>query len=210
MATEGKLSVVSLVLSIVALIIAIVGVGIQGPKGDLGPIGPAGDNGPAGPEGPEGPQGPQGLPGDWNALRLRFEFDLTTFPQVDDWLVDIAFIDASGSCYASARSGHSRFVEPRHIDVTFNRTLCEGVSVSIEVYAYLHLSDNLIDIDPTPRAQGGQQCGLPTQLDPDGCYLTVDGYILGSTISGSVDGRDDGILLDTGPQGLMTYAVSRQ
>lgn len=184
--------------------------GPEGPQGSEGPPGPQGDEGqigPQGPPGPQGPQGPQGLPGDWDVLRIRFDFDLETFPEVDDWLVDIAFIDATGMCYASARSGHSRFVIPKHIDASFDRSLCEGVTVTVEVYAYLHLSDNLIDIDPRTSGQGGQRCGLISPLNPNGCFLTINSYILGNTISGSADGRNDGFILDL-RDGLITYTLS--
>lgn len=204
MAAQGRLSIVSVILACVALILAVVGVVLPGPQGEQGVTGPQGEEGPVGPEGPQGPQGQQG---DWDVIRLRFGFTLDTFPYVEDWLVDVAFIDVPDVCYASARSGHSRFVTPKHIDVSFNRTQCEGVSVSVEVYAYLHLSDNLIDIDPTTAGQGGQRCGLTSPLDPEGCFLTIGSYTIGSTHSGSADGRDDGFLLDTGPQGLMTYSL---
>ncbi|MFQ6107154.1 MAG: hypothetical protein ACE5QF_06170, partial [Thermoplasmata archaeon] len=121
---DGKTSVVAVILAITALIIAAIGVVTPGPAG---PQGPQGEQGIQGEQGPQGEQGEQGLPGDWNVLRLRFSFTLETFPIVDDWLVDIAFKDST--CNGYARSGHSRFVAPEYIDVNFNRTLCEGVSV---------------------------------------------------------------------------------
>jgi len=138
------------------------------------------------------------------ALVIRVSF--LTFTQDNmpssgnDWLIDIEI--AGGNCVAQGRTGHSRYVVPKYLDLSTNRTVCTGAAVTVKLYAYWHLDDALIDIDPKP-ADG--RCGLASPTDPAGCFLTLT-YTVGTTVTGSADGNADGFLLDA-YDGQLQYRI---
>lgn len=72
-----------------------------------------------------------------------------------DWLIDAQITKWNGgnnSVISQERSGHSRYFMPQYIDMTihgFNRTQLIGQTVQIEFVAYWHISDAVIDINPT-------------------------------------------------------------
>ena len=117
----------------------------------------------------------------------------------NDWLIDVEI--SGGNCVAQGRTGHSRYVVPKYLDLNTNRSLCSGATVTVKLYAYWHLDDALIDIDPNP-ASG--RCLLPPAA-PAGCYLTLT-YRIGTTLTGSVDGNSDGYVLDNW-DGNLQYRV---
>jgi prefoldin subunit 5 len=115
-------------------------------------------------------------------------------PGGEDWLIDIKLENPaiSGiSSYVYGRTGHSRFVTPNYLDLSVDSTWM-GANVKITIYAYWHLSDQLIDINPNP-ADGRTYLGATAV--PDGARLIL-WYTIGTTTQGSVDGNDDGYLLD--------------
>jgi predicted nucleic acid-binding Zn-ribbon protein len=68
-----------------------------------------------------------------------------------DWLID-AQVTWNGLVISQSRTGHSRFFVPEYIDLSvqgFNRTQLLGQSVRIELVAYWHAQDAVIDINPT-------------------------------------------------------------
>ena len=111
-----------------------------------------------------------------------------TPPGGQDYLFDA---EAEGpSVYAQARTGHSRFIKPRYLDlVVRNGTGFIGVQVIIKLYAYWHLDDVVIDIDPDPAH------GRTIGTDPSGGYLTLS-YTIGTVLQGTVNGNDDRYALD--------------
>jgi hypothetical protein len=117
----------------------------------------------------------------------------------NDWLIDVGI---SGACEAQGRTGHSRFVVPAYLDLSLNRIACSGAAVSIRIYAYWHLDDALIDIDPNP---GNGRCGVLSPTDPAGCFFILS-YTIGATVTGSADGNADGYVLDA-YDGVLQYRV---
>jgi len=124
------------------------------------------------------------------AIRINFVNFIpdNTPPGGEDYLFDA---EATGpNIYAQARTGHSRFIKPRYLDLVIrNGKQFIGVQVTIKLYAYWHLDDVVIDIDPDP--DHGRTIGT----NPSGGYLTL-GYTIGTVPSGSVNGNDDGYALD--------------
>lgn len=109
-------------------------------------------------------------------------------PGGEDYLFDGEVVGTS--IYAQDRTGHSRFIEPRYLDLVIeNGTQFMGDQVAINIYAYWHLDDMVIDIDPDPAH------GRTIGTDPNGGYLTLS-YTIGSVLQGNIDGDDDGYLLD--------------
>jgi len=105
-----------------------------------------------------------------------------------DYLFD-AEVEGPG-VYAQARTGHSRFIKPRYLDlVVRNGTRFIGTQVTIKLYAYWHLDDVVIDIDPNPAH------GRTIGTNPSGGYLTLS-YTIGTVLQGTVNGNDDGYVLD--------------
>jgi len=124
------------------------------------------------------------------AIRINF---LSFIPDVtppggEDYLFDA---EAEGpGVYAQARTGHSRFIKPRYLDLVIrNGTRFVGIQVTIKLYAYWHLDDVVIDIDPDPAH------GRTIGTDPSGGYLTLS-YTIGTFLQGTVNGNDDGYALD--------------
>ena len=130
---------------------------------------------------------------------LTFTSDIVP-PSGNDWLIDVELV--GGSCAAQGRTGHSRYVVPRSLDLSLNRSLCSGAAVTVKLYAYWHLDDALIDIDPN-AADG--RCGLASPTNPAGCFLTL-AYTVGTTLNGSADGNGDGYLLDA-YDGQLQYRI---
>ena len=109
-------------------------------------------------------------------------------PGGEDYLFDGEAVGTD--IYAQARTGHSRFVEPRYLDLVVpNGVQFIGDQVTISIYAYWHLDDMVIDIDPDPA--NGRTIGT----DPAGGYLTLT-YTIGTILQGAVDGNDDAYILD--------------
>jgi len=109
-----------------------------------------------------------------------------------DYLIDVKLSWASGvKAYVYGRTGHSRFVVPNYLDLSVNRTLM-GSTVQIAIFAYWHLDDYPIDIDPDP-AHG---IVIFTPSYSSGASLSLQYTLGGSALEGSVDGNDDGFLLD--------------
>jgi len=109
-------------------------------------------------------------------------------PGGEDYLFDAEAVGTS--IYAQDRTGHSRFIEPRYLDLFVqNGTQFIGDQVTISIYAYWHLDDMVIDIDPDPAH------GRTIGTDPNGGYLTLT-YTIGTVLEGNVDGNDDGYILD--------------
>lgn len=111
-----------------------------------------------------------------------------TPPGGEDYLFDA---EAEGpGVYAQARTGHSRFIKPRYLDLVIrNGMLFIGTQVTIKLYAYWHLDDVVIDIDPDPAH------GRTIGTNPSGGYLTLS-YTIGTVLQGTVNGNDDGYVLD--------------
>jgi len=111
-----------------------------------------------------------------------------TPPGGEDYLFDA---EAEGlNMYAQARTGHSRFIKPRYLDLVIrNGTHFIGTQVTIKLYAYWHLDDVVIDIDPDPAH------GRTIGTNPSGGYLTLS-YTIGTVLQGTVNGNDDGYALD--------------
>lgn len=68
-----------------------------------------------------------------------------------DWLID-AQVTWNGSVISQSRTGHSRFFTPEYVDLSvlgINRTQLLGQNVLIELVAYWHAQDAVIDINPT-------------------------------------------------------------
>jgi len=106
-------------------------------------------------------------------------------PGGEDYLFDAEAIGTN--IYAQDRTGHSRFIEPKYLDLVIeNGTQFIGDQVTISIYAYWHLDDVVIDIDPVQ--------GPTIGTNPDGGYLTLT-YTIGTVLQGSVDGNDDGFVL---------------
>lgn len=106
-------------------------------------------------------------------------------PGGEDYLFDGEAVGTD--IYAQDRTGHSRFIEPRYLDlIVQNGTQFIGDQVTISIYAYWHLDDVVIDIDPIE--------GPTIGTNPDGGYLTLT-YTIGTVLQGSVDGNDDGFVL---------------
>jgi len=124
------------------------------------------------------------------AIRINFVSFIpdNTPPGGEDYLFDA---EATGpNIYAQARTGHSRFIKPRYLDlVVRNGKQFIGAPVTIKLYAYWHLDDVVIDIDPDPAH------GRTIGTNPSGGYLTLS-YAIGTVLSGSVNGNDDGYALD--------------
>jgi len=126
------------------------------------------------------------------AIVIRINF-LTVTPDAvppggEDYLFDAEAVGTN--IYAQDRTGHSRFIEPRYLDLVIeNGTQFIGDQVTINIYAYWHLDDMVIDIDPDPAH------GRTIGTDPNGGYLTLT-YTIGTVLQGSVDGNDDGYILD--------------
>jgi len=118
---------------------------------------------------------------------LSFVPDATP-PGGQDYLFDA---EAEGpSVYAQARTGHSRFIKPRYLDLVIrNGTSFIGTQVTMKLYAYWHLDDVVIDIDPDPAH------GRTIGTDSSGGYLTLS-YTIGTVLQGAVNGNDDGYVLD--------------
>jgi len=110
----------------------------------------------------------------------------------NDYLLDVKLSwGPSAESYVYGRTGHSRFVVPNYLDLSVSRTLT-GSTVEITIFAYWHLDDYPIDIDPDP-AHG---IVIFTPSHNSGASLSLQ-YILGSlALQGSVDGKDDGFLVD--------------
>ena len=107
-------------------------------------------------------------------------------PGGEDYLIDCEAVGTD--IYAQARTGHSRFIEPRYLDLVVpNGVQFIGDQITISIYAYWHLNDMVIDIDPV----GGPTIGT----DPTGGYLSLT-YTIGTILQGAVDGNDDLRLLD--------------
>jgi len=107
-----------------------------------------------------------------------------------DYLFDVKLSWGLGiESYVYGRTGHSRFVSPNYLDLSVNRTLM-GSTVEITIFAYWHLDDYPIDIDPDPVH--GKVIYTPTYSS--GASLSLQ-YTVGSpALQGSVDGNDDGFL----------------
>jgi len=118
---------------------------------------------------------------------LSFVPDATP-PGGEDYLFDA---EAEGpGVYAQARTGHSRFIKPRYLDLVIrNATRFIGVQVTIKLYAYWHLDDVVIDIDPDPAHD------RTIGTNPNGGYLTLS-YTIGTVLQGTVNGNDDAYILD--------------
>jgi hypothetical protein len=129
----------------------------------------------------------------------------------DDWLIDESAV-GSGGCYNVGRTPESRYVTPEWIDLNFNRT-CLGQSFTINLYAYWHSDDSLIDIDPV--FEGTDSCvpilGVtePREAGPD-CALDISGYVLGSApMNGDAVGVNGPLVSSpvTGYVGNLTWSV---
>ncbi len=109
-------------------------------------------------------------------------------PGGKDFLIDCEAVGTD--IYAQARTGHSRFIEPTYLDLVVpDGVQFIGDQVAISIYAYWHLDDMVIDIDPDPA--NGRTIGT----DPTGGYLTLT-YTIGTVLQGAVDGNDDLFVLD--------------
>ena len=109
-------------------------------------------------------------------------------PGGEDYLLDV---EVEGSeIYSQARTGHSRFIKPRYLDLVIRNGMpFMGAQVTVRIYAYWHLDDMVIDIDPNPAH------GRTIGTNPEGGYLTLT-YVIGDVIQDSVDGNDDTYLAD--------------
>ena len=109
-------------------------------------------------------------------------------PGGEDYLIDCEAVGTD--IYAQARTGHSRFIQPTYLDLVVpDGVQFMGDQVTISIYAYWHLDDMVIDIDPDPA--NGRTVGT----NPAGGYLTLT-YTIGTILQGDVDGNDDLYLLD--------------
>ena len=107
-------------------------------------------------------------------------------PGGEDYLIDCEAVGTD--IYAQARTGHSRFIEPTYLDLVIpDGVQFMGDQVTISIYAYWHLDDMVIDIDPVD--------GPTIGTDPTGGYLSLT-YTIGTVLQGAVDGNDDLRLLD--------------
>jgi len=106
-----------------------------------------------------------------------------------DYLFDVKLSWGLGiESYVYGRTGHSRFVAPNYLDLSVNRTLM-GSTVEITIFAYWHADDILIDING----------------DTADCHL-VRTYKIGTVFQETVNGNNDGIILDP-YDATMTYKV---
>ncbi|MGQ9469527.1 MAG: hypothetical protein ACUVTD_06870 [Nitrososphaerales archaeon] len=85
-------------------------------------------------------------------VRIWFlSFDPDRIPvNGEDYLIDVKLENPaiSGiSSYVYERTGHSRFVAPNYLDLSVDSTWM-GATVKITIFAYWHLDDILIDINP--------------------------------------------------------------
>jgi len=121
---------------------------------------------------------------------IRFEpHDHIVGDWTDDYLIDIG-IFLGDVILAQGRTGHSRFIKPEYLDLVIrNGSKFVGSQVTIKIYAYWHLDDMVIDIDPDPAH------GRTSGTNPSGGYLTLT-YTIGATLTGAVDGNDDDYILD--------------
>jgi len=118
-----------------------------------------------------------------------------------DYLFDVKLSWGLGiESYVYGRTGHSRFIAPNYLDLSVNRTLM-GKAAEITIYAYWHIDDLVIDIDPDPVHSSSID-----PRDPSGRYLTLT-YTIGATpLQGTVDGNADGHILDS-YDAKLTYKI---
>lgn len=123
----------------------------------------------------------------------------------DDYLFDVEIkSEEKEGCYAQARTGHSRFIQPEYLDLSLP-VACSGELTRVKIFGYWHLSDILIDIDPESSHGHCLQTSIINPEGPEGCYLSLD-YTIGSILEGEVDGNNDGFLVDPF-DGLLKYKI---
>lgn len=220
MSLERNLSIVAIVLAVLAVVVASIGIITQGPQGPPGPQGIKGDQGEQGLQGPvglqgmkgdkgdQGDQGLQGPPGSANKTTIRVHI-LEFTPDsalADDWLIDGIFDATGDGCDAVTRTGHSRFIRPRHLDLTISlNSMCSSFPISgnIMLVAYFHADDTPIDINPITL--DGLCPLLPTNPTWDPACVFKTSYTLGTIIDGTVDGGDD--MLPDPYDALLSYRI---
>lgn len=119
---------------------------------------------------------------------LSFEPDIIPVTG-KDYLFDVKLSWGVGiESYVYGRTGHSRFIAPNYLDLSVGRTLM-GSTVEITIFAYWHADDILIDINGNSADR----------------QLTKT-YTMGTVLRETVDGNEDGVILDP-YDAVMTYKI---
>lgn len=134
---------------------------------------------------------------------------LTPPQAVDDWLLD-GEARGNSTCVTQARTSHSRFLEPKMLDLDFRgpgAVACLQNPVNITLIAYAHASDSLMDIQNDTHGPACPTHPTPTRAEAAGCLLRIQWPDPSIENAGSSNGADDNHLGELDAQ--ITWTIRR-
>lgn len=135
-------------------------------------------------------------------ITVRVTIDDFVSPgDVPDWILDGQMDALNETCFANARTGHSRYVAPQGLDfhLRFDGSAaaadCLGATYTIRLVGNDHVDDSLLDLDGTHPGGGVTLCPTtpgPAREAAAWCTGTIAFTLNGGTVSGTLDGAADG------------------